>query len=568
MLLVVIRSIHSIRAVATVATLALLAAQTSVDASDQQPIVAPALQEAGAFDVHDLSARRADRHRAGRADPYRRRLDDCEHRAASARRSTSSRAVCRCATPPTGGRSSSRSMPPCAGRRRRFAPRRGHDGEERRSASAVRPPRRPTPSTRPRVLILPKQLLRPVRGARRAAADGGARHRRSRSTACRRRIVHRPRRRIDVRADSNHGATDRRAPDARHARASRRAASRSTIWTDETGRMIRLSAPGAVARGRARRHRCGLVADRDASRGRTTNGSASRATASRSRARLSRPASAPPASCRPSCSSAPAAPPIATASRLASRFSANSPARSPTPASSWSATTSAASVRAAAVPNRPACWTTPKTCGRRSRCCERRKDVDPKRIAVIGHSEGGIVALTAAAKDKRIAAVAVLGDARHDRRGHRPRAAAADCSTGRPCRRKTSRSEIDAQKRIHEAVITGKGLELLRARRPPRSGQRRVSEPARRRSGEDPARRATADADRAGRPRHAGGAVQRRPSRSARASAQERAAGRGGEGSRRQPSARARHDRRNGRVSDAEGQARQSRPSRRRSSRG
>src|SRR5439155_26720886 len=40
---------------------------------------------------------------------------------------------------------------------------------------------------------------------------------------------------------------------------------------------------------------------------------------------------------------------------------------------------------------------------------ERRKDVDLKRIAALGHSEGGIVALTAAAKDKRIAAVGVLG---------------------------------------------------------------------------------------------------------------------------------------------------------------
>ena len=49
MLFVVIRSIHSIRGMATVATLALLAAQTSIDASDQQPLVAPALQEAGAF---------------------------------------------------------------------------------------------------------------------------------------------------------------------------------------------------------------------------------------------------------------------------------------------------------------------------------------------------------------------------------------------------------------------------------------------------------------------------------------------------------------------------------------
>ena len=37
-----------------------------------------------------------------------------------------------------------------------------------------------------------------------------------------------------------------------------------------------------------------------------------------------------------------------------------------------------------------------------------RKDVDPKRIAVIGHSEGGSVAMIAGAKDKRIAAVGSL----------------------------------------------------------------------------------------------------------------------------------------------------------------
>src|SRR5207249_1775364 len=37
-----------------------------------------------------------------------------------------------------------------------------------------------------------------------------------------------------------------------------------------------------------------------------------------------------------------------------------------------------------------------------------RKDVDPRRIAVVGHSEGGIVAMLAAAKDKRIAALALV----------------------------------------------------------------------------------------------------------------------------------------------------------------
>src|SRR5262249_36126019 len=37
-----------------------------------------------------------------------------------------------------------------------------------------------------------------------------------------------------------------------------------------------------------------------------------------------------------------------------------------------------------------------------------RKDVDPKHIAIVGHSEGGAVALLAAAKEKRVAAVALL----------------------------------------------------------------------------------------------------------------------------------------------------------------
>jgi pimeloyl-ACP methyl ester carboxylesterase len=87
-----------------------------------------------------------------------------------------------------------------------------------------------------------------------------------------------------------------------------------------------------------------------------------------------------------------------------------------------------------------------------------RKDVAAKGIAVIGHSEGGAVALMAAAKDKRIAAVGLI---------------AANGVTGAELilqqqehllsLAKISDAEkqgkIALQKKIHEAVITGKGWE-------------------------------------------------------------------------------------------------------------
>jgi uncharacterized protein len=90
----------------------------------------------------------------------------------------------------------------------------------------------------------------------------------------------------------------------------------------------------------------------------------------------------------------------------------------------------------------------------------KRKDVDKKKIVVIGHSEGGAVALLAAAKDKAIAAVGLL---------------AANGVTGAELilaqqahaldRLKLSAEErqakVDLQKRIHEAVLTGKGWDAL-----------------------------------------------------------------------------------------------------------
>ena len=91
-----------------------------------------------------------------------------------------------------------------------------------------------------------------------------------------------------------------------------------------------------------------------------------------------------------------------------------------------------------------------------------RKDVDGKRIAVVGHSEGGAVALIAAEKDKRIAAVVlvaangvtgselVLAQQRHllDRMQLTP---------------EQRQQRIDLQKKINDAVVTGKGLDQLPA---------------------------------------------------------------------------------------------------------
>jgi pimeloyl-ACP methyl ester carboxylesterase len=89
-----------------------------------------------------------------------------------------------------------------------------------------------------------------------------------------------------------------------------------------------------------------------------------------------------------------------------------------------------------------------------------RKDVDRKRIAVIGHSEGGSVALIAAAKDKRIAAVGLVAT---------PGVTGAEIVLAQQKRlldhttmsAEEKQTKIDQQKRIHDAVISGKGLEQL-----------------------------------------------------------------------------------------------------------
>jgi dipeptidyl aminopeptidase/acylaminoacyl peptidase len=89
-----------------------------------------------------------------------------------------------------------------------------------------------------------------------------------------------------------------------------------------------------------------------------------------------------------------------------------------------------------------------------------RKDVDPKRIAVIGHSEGGAVALIAASKDKRIAAVGLL--ATNGVTGAEIVLAQQQHLLGRSTlSAEEKQAKVDLQKRIHEAVLTGKGWDQL-----------------------------------------------------------------------------------------------------------
>jgi len=85
-----------------------------------------------------------------------------------------------------------------------------------------------------------------------------------------------------------------------------------------------------------------------------------------------------------------------------------------------------------------------------------RADVDPKRIAVIGYSEGAAAALTAAAQDKRIVGVAVM--AASGIRGSEFVLEQQQRALGRLNLSDAERqSRIDQQKQLDEAVLTGKG---------------------------------------------------------------------------------------------------------------
>lgn len=90
----------------------------------------------------------------------------------------------------------------------------------------------------------------------------------------------------------------------------------------------------------------------------------------------------------------------------------------------------------------------------------KRDDVDDKRIAVLGHSEGAAVAMLVASKEKKIAALMLVAGM-----GTTGAEVVLEQQQHLLSRSKFSEDErkqkIELQRKIHEAVLTGKGWEEL-----------------------------------------------------------------------------------------------------------
>ena len=88
----------------------------------------------------------------------------------------------------------------------------------------------------------------------------------------------------------------------------------------------------------------------------------------------------------------------------------------------------------------------------------KRRDVDPKRMSLVGYGEGGWIALTVAAREQKIAAVALI--ATPSTPGTElvleQQRLMFEASSTSPA---VQQSAIEQQKKILEAVVTGKGWE-------------------------------------------------------------------------------------------------------------
>ena len=89
-----------------------------------------------------------------------------------------------------------------------------------------------------------------------------------------------------------------------------------------------------------------------------------------------------------------------------------------------------------------------------------RKDVDRKRIAVVGHSEGGWIAMLASSKNDRVSAVGLIATVGVTGQELNLYQVVHGLErSGRP--ESEQQSTIDLQKQIQKAVVTGKGWEAI-----------------------------------------------------------------------------------------------------------
>jgi pimeloyl-ACP methyl ester carboxylesterase len=94
------------------------------------------------------------------------------------------------------------------------------------------------------------------------------------------------------------------------------------------------------------------------------------------------------------------------------------------------------------------------------RFLDQRKDVNRKQIAVIGHGEGGSMSMIAAAKEKKVAAVALL--AASGVTGAELNIAQISRAVERAKRPEAERqSTLELQKKIQAAVLSGKGWDEI-----------------------------------------------------------------------------------------------------------